>query len=106
MKIITERVLIKEVAKRWKEQYPNSEQDIYQKLKLLNKETATAKDVENIIGNSSWTNIPRCDECGQETEIVIQLGEEPDYESSTIVIICEDCLKQAIKAVEGGKNGH
>jgi len=55
----------------------------------------TPEQVNEIIGNTSWTDC-RCDECGKSVDKVIQVGQDPDYESSTAEI-CVQCLKKAIK---------
>lgn len=99
MKLITERSLIRGVAQRWREQYPLGRaekfDEIYCRLAALNAETATAEEIEKIIGNSSWTDVPSCDECGERRGCVVELGEEPDYESRTAQI-CLGCLHKAI----------
>lgn len=41
----------------------------------------------------------QCDECGQECDMLILLGQEPDYESSTAGI-CKNCLDRAVKCLE------
>lgn len=41
----------------------------------------------------------RCAECGQEKDLLIELGEEPDYESQTAVV-CADCLRAALALAE------
>jgi hypothetical protein len=61
---------------------------IYERLLAL-PETATAKDVERIIGNDSWVG-HRCVECRQYGCEFFQLGQEPDYESETVVV-CPSC---------------
>lgn len=106
MKVINERSQIHEVADRWKEQYyhggqwdNNDHSDrklIYQQLASLDRETANAADVAKIIGNSTWVDKQTCDECRKQFECVVQLGGEPDYESST-ASICLACLKKAVK---------
>ncbi len=42
---------------------------------------------------------PRCDECNKYVAEVVQMGEEPDYESSTAKI-CAACLMAAMKLIE------
>lgn len=102
MKLITQRVLIQEVAARWYNQYypfsrhsPNKEEK-YIQLRQLDGDTATADEVKKIIGNTSWTRVPKCDECGAEPPAVVRIGEPPDYESSTATI-CLKCLVKAAK---------
>jgi hypothetical protein len=113
MKIITERDLIRDVVKRWELQYPEEKvqqfkyphlnfNDICNSLKKLNLETCSAQDIENIIGNESWTRI-LCDGCGQNVTWVIQLGQDPDYESNT-VHLCKECFKKAIGLINENLN--
>lgn len=53
------------------------------------------EDVNKVVGNTGWTDIC-CDECNELVEEVVQLGQEPDYESST-TNICFPCLKKAVQ---------
>jgi hypothetical protein len=100
MKLLNERVLVREVAQRWEEQYAdydlsNAEEmhAIGRKLAALDGETATAADVAAIIGNDSWTRIDHCDECGETNPpVAVRLAE--DTESS--VDICLSCLRKAL----------
>lgn len=105
-KITTEQK-VKNVAEAWKASYyrahhwisifSGSSEVIYKRLKELS-ETATAKDVEDIIGNSSWTSLT-CHECDNSVDIVIQVGENPDWGSSTAQI-CPNCLRKALALSE------
>lgn len=109
MKVITTRSKILIVAERWKAQYftrhgeewgrmaAGHPEEIYNKLIKLDLEKCSSEEVEAIIGNFSWTRI-FCDDCKEYVHKVVQLGEEPDYDSST-VNACVDCLKKALKAV-------
>jgi len=107
MKVITEQVLIKEVADRWKSAYfrdghwmnykswkGEQPQTIYKKLRKLPKD-ATAAQVELIIGNRSWTNF-YCLECGEEIhqEAVIEFGTHQFKDAQWHV--CLKCLKEAV----------
>jgi len=100
MKIITERDKIKSVPKRWNKQYgvgnhSNDKIVIMNKLNNLDLNTATAKQIDNIIGNKTWTN-DTCSECGKYSSPVVMIGQKPDYGSCT-VWICVDCLKRIFK---------
>jgi hypothetical protein len=100
MKYLSTRNNIRTVAARWEETYRHWLNDstkgkILDQLKALNTETATAKDIFDIIGNWSWTSIS-CDECGDDKDAVIELGQEPDYESAT-AHVCIDCLQKAME---------
>jgi hypothetical protein len=106
MKLITERSLIRGVAKRWREQYPagrdEKRDEIFIRLSALNKEAATAAEVSQIVGNASWTEVPTCDECGERSHVLVEIGQEPDYESSTATI-CVTCLHQAVLLAKGAE---
>lgn len=114
MRIITERQEILGVAERWKNNYckPGGEWYtlhknisagfIYSRLYELDLNTATAKQVNDIIGNESWTRI-KCDECEENKTELIDVGQKEDYESRT-ACICFDCLKKANELVVKFKN--
>lgn len=97
MKLINERILIRSVAERWRRQYlegstiPDPEGLIPKKLAALDVDTATSKDVADIIGNYSWCTPLMCDECGAMVESVVRVGGE-DQE----VDICLRCVKRAL----------
>ncbi len=99
-----ERAQIRGVAERWAKQYKNAPPDshqgqIRQKLNALDVETATAKDVAAIIGNPTWVCAQRCDECDGYPASIMQLGDEPDYDAST-VWMCRGCLVKAIEVLD------
>lgn len=105
MKIKTERQLIQAVASRWRKAYSPFTSDVpfnhrqmtkrqvADELDKLDLNIATTKDVGDIIGNTSWTAL-KCDECGEYVDALIQVGEEPDYESST-ASLCKSCIRKA-----------
>lgn len=104
MNLITERDVIRGVADRWAKQYGTKDflgdaekQGISQALKRLEPETATAEQVNAVIGNSSWTALT-CDECRNDVKVVMMVGEEPDYESHT-ASLCMECIKKASEIV-------
>lgn len=49
--------------------------------------------VDEVIGNTSWTCC-YCDECRAACEQVIEVGQEPDYESATAKL-CKACVIKA-----------
>jgi hypothetical protein len=98
MRVITKRSLIRQVAAHWKAQYSHGEPKAFvgvgERLAALDPETATVGDVSAIIGHDGWTR-NRCDECKFDSMLVVELGEEPDYESST-ARICWSCIQKAV----------
>jgi hypothetical protein len=107
VKLLNERTRVKDAIKQWIESHgltgsysaDRRGRHVGKELSALDQETATAKDVAEIIGNNSWAGMLTCDECGKEAWDLVQLGEEPDYESST-ASICVDCLKKAVELIE------
>jgi hypothetical protein len=109
MTITTQRDAIKMVAFRWERQYSTrmnemlgwmhkTPREVHAELLGLNLDTATAEDIEKIIGNGSWTRLPECGECGQQTDVIVRVGEEPDYESQT-AHLCPSCVRRAAELV-------
>lgn len=102
MKLITKEAVIKEVPRRWKEtyflggiwKYGEDKERIYNNL----VKAKTEEEINTIIGNTSWVDI-KCNECGKYVTEVVQLGEEPDYESYT-ADICFECLQKALSLGE------
>jgi hypothetical protein len=111
MKLTTQRDLIRAVAARWRQQYEPfthdtplfsvrnvyrqaiSNKEIAETLDAIDAETATPEDIAAIIGNESWTRLS-CDECGKDTDAVLTVGQEPDYDSHT-ASLCRSCVKRA-----------
>lgn len=107
MNLLNERNQVRTVAEKWRRQYGSGSygaddrgRNVGDELSQLDKETATAEQVAEIIGNKSWVSKVTCDECGVQTWDAVQIGEEPDYESATAEI-CADCLRAALKLLEG-----
>jgi hypothetical protein len=104
MELLDERSQVKAAIQRWIAKYGMDKtygadkrgRKVGAELAELDAETATAEQVGEIIGNRSWACPRSCDECGQETWQLVQLGEEPDYESRT-ASICSDCLRAALR---------
>jgi hypothetical protein len=121
MKLTTQRDLIRAVAARWRQQYepftnddkplfsvrngyrqPIPKKAIAEKLDALDKETATAAEVAEIIGNESWTRLT-CDECGKDTDALLTVGQEPDYESHT-ASLCRSCVERSSSIICTGSD--
>lgn len=98
MRLFNARTKIRGVPARWHNQYPKgraeeSQLEVGRKLDALNLETASAADVDAIIGNNSWTT-ERCDECGAQVHEGVVLGEH------TTVSICAICARVAGEAAK------
>lgn len=100
MELITKKSILADLPERWKSQYRTNYQLFNGKMtfdiiKELETETnLTEERAKEILGNDSWTR-NKCDECEKDVYATIQLGQEPDYESST-ANICLDCLNKAV----------
>ncbi len=78
---------------------PDTEK-IYNAVCALDPETVThAQLIETMGFDGSWAaELHRCHECHREVPLVVELGEEPDYESYTAQV-CPDCLRAALELV-------
>jgi len=103
MELITLRSQIMTIVDRWKALYcgpeaaylnDNEKQDILHKLETLDLTKASPQDIEDIIGNASWVRVQECDECGQRSDTLVMVGEEPDCESATAGL-CYNCINKA-----------
>jgi len=103
MEVITKKAKMENVAQTFRAQYSENTVlrngntgDIYKALIELNPKTEDA--IAEIIGNRSWT-ANNCNECGKDSDVLIQIGQPEDYESST-AWICRDCLSKAIAMID------
>ena len=106
MRIITTKQLALKATDRWYSQYfkngnwarhGNDKREIYENLEKLG-ENPTPKQVNETIGNDSWTRL-RCHECKEHVDLVVEVGEEPDYESST-ANLCKSCLTSLYELIK------
>lgn len=106
MKAITPKGRARGVAKRWKAEYLDHpkhydtlwHQEVYDAIVALG-DSPEPEDINRIIGNEYWTRPEPCSECKATVALVVQVGEEPDYESHT-AWLCVNCLRAAIQAAE------
>lgn len=91
MHLISSRNKILTVVKRWEAQYPDGARaETLEKLRALDLTTATAAEVDAIIGNNSWTHVS-CDHCNASTEWALQLD---NPWGSTPLVLCRDCVAE------------
>lgn len=106
MKVLSEAYQAGQVAELWKRQYGrsfdseafNGTRDTYDALVALGG-NGTAQQIADIIGNTSWCCPSECNECGATSWDMVEIGEEPDCESST-ARVCLDCLRKAVSLLE------
>ena len=109
MKKITRAILAATALERYIKQYPepftfrdgSNSSDIIAGLRELG-EQPNPDDVDRVVGNRSWTEVPLCDECGKTDYVVIEIGEPLDYESAT-ARVCWTCLLVACALACGTK---
>lgn len=85
--------------REWLEQFGSRPDlaNVVSRLQSLDMETVTV-DQANAVANNRFSR-HACHECGHVVDMLVEIGEERDYESSTAVI-CLSCLKQAVALVE------
>lgn len=106
MRLITRYTLAQTVPERWARVYGRETAIMFQKeveiIAVLNAlpRPIDPDEVDRIIGNTSWSEVPICDECRTPgLSAVMEMGEEPDYDSST-ACLCLDCLRKAVIELE------
>lgn len=102
MKIINQRSQIQDIVScYWVDMGYSRSPDVLEKVRLLEslpKNSASIEDVVSITGEEFRSRVGGpflCNECGEMKDTVVQLGEEPNYESST-ANVCFDCLRKAL----------
>lgn len=111
MRVIKRQEKARNIADTWYKQYchngvwfsnlygmTRTKEDVHKALVALGP-NPSADDVDAAIGNPTWTQC-RCDECDGKFEEVVQVGQPPDYESSTAEL-CEGCLNKAVFMFKG-----
>ena len=98
MKFISRQTRAAGAAKAWITQYGTDRDGVAKRIEALGA-APDPDEVNNIIGNDSWTYL-KCDECGQDVDFVVECGQEPDYESST-ARLCGECVRRAMAIVLG-----
>src|SRR3546814_11104035 len=85
MRIVTPATLAAEAPARWAQQYANTANMHHKTITVRLRDlgpSPTPQQVNETIGNDSWTAVPDCDECGKlRPPMVVMVGEEHDYES-------------------------
>lgn len=106
MRIVTERDVIRDVRDRWDRQYEKytNEYRLYggktvgsirDALSLLDLEHCSVADVTAAIGTDGWA-ANKCDECGEHKQVLVHIGDEPDYDAR-YQELCVECLRAAIE---------
>ena len=106
-RVTTARERILSICDRWQARYRHPDgtwqsglgdwAEVYERLRALDLRTCSVEEVEAIVGGTKWTRW-LCDGCGALATAVVQVGEAPDYESST-ASICLACVEAARAAL-------
>lgn len=106
--LITRQLNADSTAARWKAKYVDKTTRYVGDAKAVHAQlvalgpTPNPDDVDRIIGNTSWTRVGLvCNGCGEESDRIVQVGEEPDYESRT-ARLCAKCLDEAVRTMREG----
>lgn len=101
--IITKAQVVADVPDTWARQYDTrvfrvseEQKEITSKLRGLPK-GFTAGQVEEIIGNKSWTRI-LCEECEEEVEALAEFRSGERF-----VHVCEVCIRKAAIAIRAAR---
>jgi hypothetical protein len=105
LRLYTLRDCLSTIADTWRTQYgtgpykwtvPSNAQAVYNRLSLLDGLTCTRDEVDQAIGNDSWTNL-RCDLCRAEKldAVLRYTSSHPDEEPQ--VDFCLKCFGEAAK---------
>lgn len=105
MRVITKQALLATAAERYREVHqrrgewlPTADGKdaaaIYAQLTALSSTTDEAA-ITTTVGDNRWTE-NLCNECGEDREVTIILGEEIHHPTD-MATICLDCLKQATR---------
>ena len=97
--LITREMMAASTAERFRVQYgpdfgvfPFGDSAELLKQLLALGPSPTVQQVETLC--PGWTSLD-CDECGEKVDEVVQVGQEPDYDSAT-ACICWRCATNAV----------
>ena len=111
IQVITKRDVIRGVRDKWLGQYRASPDearlrwdhqrtfgDVRRSLGALDLEACESTDIDRAIGVTDWASL-KCDECSADCELLVRIGDEPDYDNRWIDV-CVNCLRTAVKMAE------
>lgn len=96
MELILKADIVADAPDAWARQYEDGDKQkrfITGRLAALKFHDFTAKDVDDIIGNTSWTRC-ECDVCGEDRPALVRVGDAPDCDARW-VDICHECISKA-----------
>ena len=107
------RDIIRGVRDAWNRQYADWDgsyrfpdgctvAEIRRGLEALDLETCSVEDVKAAMGTGGWVS-NQCDACGQDFPVLLEIGDEPDYEARWLDL-CEGCLETALLKIRSLKH--
>lgn len=109
MKITTKREAIIAARKNFERQYADFPQghrfgekgptvgEARKALKSLDTDSCSEADINAAIGAEGWA-AHRCDECGEDRELLMHYGDTPDYDAQWQEL-CAECLAKGVAAL-------
>lgn len=101
MKLVTKQSLVAPAIEQYLKMAPNFvgkyytwPQEIYDKMIKLDVNTCTVAQFNEAMGRTDWTS-NHCDECGEDFDTLVHIGNEPDYDAR-YQRLCSDCLSKAL----------
>lgn len=93
-RVILRQTIVNRAPERWATAYAGYTDDKKAITEALSKLTPPiqADAVDRIIGNKSWTEC-LCDLCRTNSEVLLRVGSDPDYESRWLDI-CLPCVER------------
>ncbi len=98
MEKLNKKIIAEGVYKRWQHQYGNWQQDDKQEILKKLKGVTDPDEIDKIIGNDGWTEVPKCSECKKAVDVIMAVGEDCDYESESCYL-CVYCIVQALDKI-------
>lgn len=106
--IKTKAEVVAGVPLAWERQYADhsgSEKHVITRLLKSLPAGFTAEEVDEIIGNKTWTR-NECSGCGEDSDILVCISDDYyDRYDGNIICLCTSCVSKAAKAIKAAKAG-
>ena len=99
MKIITKRMKIRETIDTWVNDGSGFNPIAKSRVLALNPDTASEKDIVDILGNTAWTEII-CDECGEDVTFAVGIGDDAEGFDEPACWLCLMCARKSVGLLE------